>query len=272
MPYGWPVKPFDRQHPVRGFLNDPRIQGTSKAFHFGIDVSAPDGTAVYAVEAGKAFVESRLTVAIASSSREFGYWHIVPAVAHHARVERHQLLGHIAKGWGHVHLAERRNGVYVNPLRRGGIQPYDDHTSPTIVSIGLFRGASKVPLTRVTGSVEIVVEAFDTPPLPVPPPWSGMPVSPVRLRWRVMQAGRVVLPWRTGLDFAVHLRNDGFRTVYAEGSRQNRPDKPGRYRYLLARDWDTRALANGEYRLWVEASDSRDNSARAGVWLAVVNS
>src|SRR5262245_57312365 len=44
--YGWPVKPFNRQHPVRAFLNDPRIGsngGTS--FHFGIDVSAPDGTA-----------------------------------------------------------------------------------------------------------------------------------------------------------------------------------------------------------------------------------
>src|SRR5258707_15863415 len=24
--YGWPVKPFDLQHPVRGFLNDPRIR------------------------------------------------------------------------------------------------------------------------------------------------------------------------------------------------------------------------------------------------------
>src|SRR5918992_5831090 len=45
--YGWPVKPFDRQHPVRGYFGDPRIggaHGTSKQFHFGIDVSAPNGT------------------------------------------------------------------------------------------------------------------------------------------------------------------------------------------------------------------------------------
>src|SRR5512133_1767736 len=38
--YGWPVKPFDRQHPVRANLDDPRIGhegGTS--FHFGIDIS-----------------------------------------------------------------------------------------------------------------------------------------------------------------------------------------------------------------------------------------
>src|SRR4051812_19979775 len=56
-PYPWPVKPFDRQHPVRAFFNDPRIADASHAFHFGIDVAAPDGTAVYAVTPGKVFIE-----------------------------------------------------------------------------------------------------------------------------------------------------------------------------------------------------------------------
>ena len=50
--YGWPVKPFHRQHPVRGFFGDPRIaedaHGTTHSFHFGIDISCPDGTPVYA--------------------------------------------------------------------------------------------------------------------------------------------------------------------------------------------------------------------------------
>src|SRR4051794_33863412 len=51
--YGWPLKPFDRQHPVRAFLNDPRIgRHGSQAFHFGIDISAIDGTPVYAVSGG----------------------------------------------------------------------------------------------------------------------------------------------------------------------------------------------------------------------------
>ena len=42
--YGWPIKPFDRQHPVRGFFGDPRISnhGRSRQFHFGIDISAPN--------------------------------------------------------------------------------------------------------------------------------------------------------------------------------------------------------------------------------------
>jgi hypothetical protein len=269
--YCWPVKPFAKQHPVRGYLNDPRIQGQSQAFHFGIDVAVPDGTPVYAVAPGKAFVEGKLTVAVAGTDREFGYWHIVPAVSHHQHVSEHELLGHVANGWGHVHFAERRDGVYLNPLRRGGIEPYVDHTSPTIVAIEFVRGGSKVPAERVTGTVDIVVEAFDTPPLPVPAPWNGMPVSPVRLRWRIMQAGRVALRWRDGVDFRVHLANDGFRAVYAVGSRQNRPNRPGRYRYRLAHAWDSLSVSDGDYRIQIEALDSRDNSARAQLPFTVDN-
>jgi len=39
--YPWPLEPFDRPHPVRGYFNDPRISGSSRAFHFGIDIAAP---------------------------------------------------------------------------------------------------------------------------------------------------------------------------------------------------------------------------------------
>ena len=57
--YSWPLKPFDRAHPVRGYFNDPRISGRSRAFHFGIDISAPNGTPVYAVRGGVVHLEGR---------------------------------------------------------------------------------------------------------------------------------------------------------------------------------------------------------------------
>src|SRR6266508_862580 len=93
--YGWPVKPFNRQHPVRAYLNDPRNgHMDAKTFHFGIDVSAPDGTAVYAVEAGEVFLaRGREAVAVKGATAIFGYWHVKPAVRNHQKVRLHQLLG-----------------------------------------------------------------------------------------------------------------------------------------------------------------------------------
>ena len=47
-----------QQHPVRGFFGDPRIanHGESRQFHFGIDISAPNGTPVYATLTGTAYI------------------------------------------------------------------------------------------------------------------------------------------------------------------------------------------------------------------------
>src|SRR6516164_4051664 len=63
--YGWPVAPFDRQHPIRGGFGDPRTiyleppthaslmhPVGSFSFHQGVDISAPDGPAVYPVADG----------------------------------------------------------------------------------------------------------------------------------------------------------------------------------------------------------------------------
>src|SRR5918998_5601169 len=59
--YGWPLKPFDKQHPVRGFFGDPRIEEGphgGESFHFGIDICAADGTPVYATISGRVVVET----------------------------------------------------------------------------------------------------------------------------------------------------------------------------------------------------------------------
>jgi len=49
---------------VRGVFGDPRIGGGGgKSFHFGVDVSALDGTAVYAVRGGRVSIdEENITV------------------------------------------------------------------------------------------------------------------------------------------------------------------------------------------------------------------
>jgi Peptidase family M23 len=249
--YDWPLKPFDRQHPVRGFLDDPRIGSHGgTAFHFGIDISAPDGTAVYAVEAGTVYFDSPLAIAVVSPDRshEFGYWHIVPVVKSHQFVRRHQLLGHIGKNWGHVHFAEHRNGEYLNPLRAGGIGPYTDTTVPTVHSVWAENGA-------------LVAEVSDTQSPRVPGAWADEPLSPALLRWRVGNGA-----WHTALDFRTKmLPAAAFSSVYAPETLQNHKAVPGRLCYYL-----THALpAPAGTVVQVEASDTAGNRVVVSVALDV---
>ena len=50
-----------------------------------------------------------------------------------------------------------------------------------------------------------------------------------------------------------------FDTVFAPWTRQNHPGARGRYRVLLAHDWDSRGLPDGRHTLEVEAIDTRGN-------------
>jgi hypothetical protein len=248
--YDWPVKPFDRQHPVRAFLNDPRIgHNGGLAFHFGIDVAAADGTPVYAVEGGRVFFDSAEAIAVkVGPQHEFGYWHIDPAVKSHQIVRRHQLLGYVGRNWGHVHFAERVGTQYINPLRPGGIGPYTDPLAPTVAEISLVH--------TPTG-VEILANAYDTTWPPVPGPWAHEPVAPALVQWRVTRDGRSSGGWRTAVDFRGHMLDRKlFHSVYAPPTAQNHQGKAGLYCFFLSHEWKP---ADGAYRIEVAASDMRDN-------------
>ncbi len=261
MAYSWPLKPFDQAHPVRAYFNDPRISGTSKAFHFGIDISAPNGAPVFAVAAGKVHLEDARAISVAAGDLDFGYWHVVPAVHHLEQVARHQLLGHVEAPWLHVHFAERRGGDYRSPLRAAGLTPWTDTTRPQVTAIRFMRDGHELPAALVNGAVDVVAEAHDVPPIPVPAPWHGLPVTPARLRWRVLRGSTVVRPWHTPVDFTKGLLpKERFNTIYAPGTRQNHAGAPGLYRFYLAHTWSTQALPDGDYRVEVEASDLAGNT------------
>ena len=263
--YGWPVKPFNRQHPVRGYLNDPRGAG----FHFGIDISAPDGTPVYAVEAGYVSLISLkdMAVWVRGATRTFSYWHIAPAVRQGQSVRLHQLLGTILKRGSpqHVHLGELLDGVYVNPLRPGGIGPYVDRTPPTVRSVRFFGARRELAQHSLRGRIAIIAEVIDTPPMLVPQPWSNLPVTPARLEWSVFQGSRRVIGPLTTLDSRAQLPESLYYSLYAPGTRGNRPGHPGRYRYYLERDLSSSRLPRGISRLVIKAFDTRGNRVVASV-------
>ena len=257
---------------MRAYFNDPRIQNASHAFHFGIDISAPNGTPVYAVEAGVVHLQTPRSIAVATGPDAFGYWHVVPVVEHLQPVAQHELLGHVEEPWLHVHFAERRAGVYRNPLRAGALTPWADHTKPQVTRVAFSRGGNDLPGTTISGAVDVIAEAHDTPPIPVPAPWNGLPVTPARLRWRVLRGATVIRPWHTPVDFSdTLLPASDFKRIYASGTTQNHAGEPAVLRFYLAHTWSTGALADGEYSLEVEASDLGGNAGTLTQGFAVAN-
>jgi Peptidase family M23 len=243
--YHWPVKPFDRQHPVRGAFDDPRF---GRFFHFGIDISVRDGTPVYAVAPGTVFRYSDAVAVRRPGGREFSYWHVRAIVPEHAYVKAGQEIGIVRPGFGHVHFAEFDGHTYVNPLRPGGIAPFRDPTPPIV-------GPIDVRLTG--GKVSATAEAWDVPPLLPPPPWRNAIWTPETVQWRLLQGGRPVVPWTVAADFHRFQPASRYRSIYAPATRQNRPGRPGRYVFWLTRGT---TVLEGSYAIQVRASDTRGNT------------
>ena len=110
------------------------------------------------------------------------------------------------------------------------------------------------------------------PPRKVPAPWDGLPVTPARVRWRVRRGGRTVRPWHIPIDLSRELLpQEAFRRIYAPGTRQNRPGKPGLYRFYVAHHWSTNLLDDGPYLLDVEAADLHGNSGSLHLPFTVAN-
>jgi hypothetical protein len=297
--YGWPVKPFDRPHPVRGSFGDPRtvfrapptVDGMltgdgSFSFHQGVDISAPNGSPVYPVSSGVVSHVSREWVRVdCGSGRGFEYWHIHPEVRLGQQVEAGRtVLGRILRPAEHVHLTQLANGRAVNPLVRGRLTPYEDETRPWIASMTLRRavtGPAELP-SFVRGRIHLVVEAYDSPNQAVPGNWNGMPVSPARITWHVETlAGTVVLRERAGRDVRNRLPlNSEFWRYYARGTYQNMAvfgqhysfRQGGSFLFRLTRGpFDTKRLRDGVYDLVVTAGDIRGNQASARLRFTVHN-
>jgi Peptidase family M23 len=296
--YGWPVKPFDAPHPIRGMFGEPRtvfygppLVGTlltgdgSFTYHNGLDVAAPDGTPVYAVKSGVATVVAPRTVAVdVGEGTSFQYWHIVPAVEDGDRViARRTVVGYIRPHYGHVHLMESEHGHPVNPLEPGRLGPYVDTTLPHVGDI-VFRapnGRDELP-ELIRGAVVVSAEAWDVSTLPVDGIWHGFPIAPALVTWRIERARdhTTVVNDVAAFDVRSRLPTVPFWTSYARGTHQNMPTfkkhrywlERGHYLFrLTATPLDTQQLADDVYRLIVTAEDSRGNRGTAEAVFTVRN-
>jgi hypothetical protein len=297
--YGWPIKPFNQPHPVRGNFGDPRtiFHGPPSAntlyyahgsyhFHRGVDIEAPVGTKVYPVRDGTVVFDTKSHVNIQSSDGTvFEYWHIGASFRLGTQVHAGKtVLGTINKSATHVDLTEVQNGYAVNPLASGHLTPYRDTTHPVLASIRLQsdnRGHAVLP-NFVQGQVWLVAQAFEKPSLTVPGVWRDLPVTPALVTWRIQStAGKVVVPTRVAADFRTNLPENGaFWSTYARGTFQNMAIfgkhssflQPGNYCFLLSpKTFDTRSLPDGVYNLVVTATDMRGNSSARSLRFTIHN-
>jgi hypothetical protein len=276
--YSWPLKPFHKQHPIRGTFGDPRYhldpEGQLSAFHFGVDIVARDGAPVYSVEPGVVVRRHASSVTIGRpSGRRFGYWHVLPVVRSGTHVRLHQLIGYVQRGWGHVHFAESIRGAYRNPIRKGALAPFYDHTVPTIASVNVQAAdGSVVGGGHVAGSIDVTADVYDTPPLAPPAPWDVARVAPATIWWELVDSKGSVVESSIAVSLGFELPPTvSYGWTYAPGTYQNKPHRPGHYVYWLAHAFDMTAFPDGTYSLQVFASDTRNNVGTAKVDLAIAN-
>lgn len=294
--FPWPIKPFNKQHPIRANFGDPRtrflntmltdgLQGPGTfLFHNGIDIAAPQDTPVYPVISGKVRYIDDSAISVRTKGRGvFQYFHIIVTVRNGENVVAGRtILGYVMRAYGHVHLSWIRGERVWNPLARGGIAPYRDRTVPQVRAINVRPAGSLLSFDSETvcGSVSIVAAADDTAPMAVPGVFANFPLSPAQITWSLARVGGSTyvrdLPaadFRTTLPVA---RN--FWNVYARGSYQNAPRfsnrqyfMAGRFLYNLANLVDTRSYPNGLYEVTVRVSDMRQNSSAGALQFKIEN-
>jgi hypothetical protein len=201
---GWPLEPFHEQHALRAGLNEWRAAN----MHFGIDISARNGQAVHAIQAGTARIGSRGTTDVHVDVGNYEYWHVTPSVPEGAHVGAGEVVGHILRPEGHVHLAETRGGRYLNPLRPGGrvLEPWSDRERPIVG-----------PPHRVGGTV--FNEVFDPQSMRVTLSYRTPVLAPAAVAWRARNAsGRAITSLRFAYRGSQHYPADAKRLIYGPGT------------------------------------------------------
>lgn len=280
--YHWPIKPFNRQHPIRGAFGDPRTyvknqpfgvtgpnDGGSYSFHTGVDVVAAPGTPVYPVVDGLVTKQTNHEIRVHSSQgREFDYWHLRWNVHVGQEIYAEKtVIGWIQAPFNHVHMGEV-DGVHGwNPLAQGHMEPYADHTTPRIVGLDVEQGGPPMPgadLVLKPGTT-FAIEAVDPPAMPVPGSFAGLPQAPALVEWR-LRSGGTWGGWNVSVDFRKNIpQTEQYWNVYAPGTYQNAPvfgthlylGTAGRYLFRVG--LDSKQLAPGRYELEARVADVRGN-------------
>ena len=222
--------------------------------------------------------------------RRFIYRHIRVVVNNGASVDAAKtVLGFVIRPWRHVHLTEI-DPITVHGLPDSGYQvvnplahlvPFGEASPPVIRSLQVRRQRDPANRLRVHGVVQLIVDAFDLPAVPIPGVWHEMPVAPAWINWRLTnRAGQTVISLRTVVDFERTIPPDRrFWQTYARGTYQNFPvigthylyGHRGRLLYYLDQHFDSTLLHSGVYHVVVTAADICNNQTVKSIPIRIDN-
>ena len=175
--YDWPIKEDTVQHQIHGTLGEWR----SSHFHAGVDVGAPESTKVYTIEGDTCYIDRVNGYGSGINIGHFRYYHMVirDTIQDSTWVGPDSLFAK-TDGENHVHLQEadvilRHPGdlddvTWLNPLREGGIEPYEDTATTAYPEIrggerGIKywrQGTNNQIVGVLSGKVDISVDARDS--------------------------------------------------------------------------------------------------------------
>jgi hypothetical protein len=260
---GWPVRPRNRQHPIRGSFLDPRPDPQRGAiYHDGVDVAvrddrpepgAPPGRThrVFAIEGGPVSLATPQGTRGTVHVGHFRYGHVDAVVQVGEIVVPGQHIGWTCLGDWHVHLEEvlftsGGGTIVVNPLRPGGkLHPFVDGAAPQIREIRFHTPATpdwaRRPSTSVArlpaagqrlsrdalaGLVDVRVRASDPQTFIGwfrELPWLAAPHHPFRLSVRIVDVATGRVVRRREVFHAEKLLGLPAGRHFAPGTEQNLP-------------------------------------------------
>ncbi len=164
--YPWPIAPMNEQHNISGTFGEFR-HGPPIHFHNAVDVPAPEGTPVYAVDGGVVlWLGSGFNGGIRVG--RFAYVHVVPRsdLQLGDTVNQGEVVGYINSG-AHVHFKDGGGASsypLVNPLLQGNLSPFEDTWGTNVYSVTFFSHylGSYLRPDSLYGQVDIVAGALDT--------------------------------------------------------------------------------------------------------------
>ena len=131
-----------RKHPITGKLDK----------HKGIDISVPSWTPIHAIESGKVVTKKRdkyggnMIVVEWPDGRTFSYLHMKKKSTFEVGdlITTQDIIGYVgstgSSTWPHLHLAEKKDGKFINPVKDTEIGPllvsYDNYTD--LVNSNIF--------------------------------------------------------------------------------------------------------------------------------------